>query len=331
MRYYSLTIQQQGASKPLRVYTSYPSGLGGKPDPNALNVQFDIPVCTYAVPSGMCGITVEGISLKDLSEAQSFVGTPDNPMNVTLAAGMGGGLPLENPKQAGAIVTGQVFQAFGNWVGTDMTLDLVLNPSVFTQDKGRQGNFSLAWKKGTQLSDALQQCLTTAYQGTSMKVSINIADTWVAPRDQQGVFTTLEGLAQSISSTTTTNDDPTDLGVMIGINNGTVLAWDSSHRPAPVQLSFTDLIGQPTWIGANQMQIKTAMRADLQLGSVIQMPRNYANAPGMVTTTAQSMPSSLKYKPTFTQTFQIIQLRQLGNFRSSDAGDWATVFNCVQL
>lgn len=326
MRYYELTIQQQGASKPLRTWTSYPNG---KPDPNALNIEFDIPVCTYAVPSGMVSITIEGISLSDLSEAQNFVGSPESPMIATLKGGMGGGLPLENPKQKGTIVVGQVFQAFGNWIGTDMTLDLVLNPSVFTQDKGNQGNFQLPWTKGTQLSDALQQCLSTAYQGKNTKLSINIADTWVATRDQQGSFTTLEGLAQYVGSATATDD--LNSGVQIGINNGTVSAWDSSYQPGAVQLSFTDLVGQPTWIDVNQMQIKTVMRADLQLGSIIQMPKNYANAPGMVTTTAQSMPSSLKYKPTFTQKFQIIQLRQLGNFRSTDAGEWATVFNCVQL
>lgn len=326
MRYYELTIQQQGASKPLRTWTSYPNG---KPDPNALNVQFDIPVCTYAVPAGMVSITVEGVALSDLSEAQNFVGPPDKPMIATLKGGMGGGLPLENPKQKGTIVVGEVFQAFGNWVGTDMTLELVLNPSVFTQQKGYQGNFILPWTKGTKLSDALQQCLSTAYQQSSPKISINIADSWVATRDQHGAYHTLEELAQAVSNATETDD--LNSGVQIGINNGTLMVWDSSYQPKAVQLSFTDFVGQPTWIDVNQMQIKTVMRSDLQLGSIIEMPKNYANVPGMVTTTAQSMPSSLKYKPTFTQKFQIIQLRQLGNFRSTDSGEWATVFNCAQL
>jgi hypothetical protein len=163
VRYYDLTIQQPGASQPFAHWTSYPSG---KPDSNALNIEFDIPVAPQATPIGMQTVTIYGVPMKMITEAYRLTGAgspgaaPTNPMNVVLKAGMGGGLPLENPKQKGVILQGSVFQSFGNWEGTDMTLDVVVSPAAFTHDN--PGNFVLSWTKGTQLSDALQQCLATA-------------------------------------------------------------------------------------------------------------------------------------------------------------------------
>jgi len=76
------------------------------------------------------------------------------------------------------------------------------------------------------------------------------------------------------------------------------------------------------------------MRGDLQVGSTIQMPKGYPNAPGFATTTAAAFPSSpvsAKYKPTFTQAFRIVEMHHIGNFRSTDAGEWCTLINAVQM
>lgn len=318
MRYYDITLTQPGSSKAVRQWTSY---LNGKPDPGALNLMFDIPVSYYATPVGGQTITIEGISLADLSQAQDFAG-----MNLTLKGGMGGGLPLENKAQQGTIVQGTIFQSFGNWVGTEMTLDFVLNPAVFTNDN--PGNFVLNWTKGQKLSDALRATLSAAYQKQKLPIDMRISDQWVADIDLPHSADTLEGLASQIAEQTA--DQPNG-PVNIAIQNGRITVQDETYKPSPIQIAFTDLIGQPTWIDVNTMQIKTVMRADLLVGSEIKMPDGYLNAPGAVTTAAQSQPSSLKYKPTFTQSFLVTQLRQVGDFRSTDSGEWATIFNCVQL
>jgi len=320
MRYYELTVTQQGSSTPFRKWTSYPNG---KPDPGALNIMFDMIISEQSSPVGQPMITIEGISLSDLSEAQQFAG-----MNVTLKAGMGGGLPLETKAQQGTIMQGQIFQSFGNWVGTEMTLDFVLNPAVF--DYSTPGNFVLNWTKGQKLSDAINQMLTTAYTKTPMPISINISDDWVADQDLPAYSYTLDGISEQIAEYTLSKSSG-PVGVAITIQNGKILVQDSTYSPDAIQINFNDLIGQPTWIDPNTMQISTVMRADLQFGSKIKMPKGFVGAPGSVTTTAQSMPSSYKYKSTFTQDFQITQLRHIGNFRSSDAGEWATVCNCLQL
>jgi hypothetical protein len=89
------------------------------------------------------------------------------------------------------------------------------------------------------------------------------------------------------------------------------------------------MIGQPTWIEPKLIQMKTVMRADLQIGSIITMPQGVQNAPGFVQTTNNSLPSSIKYQSAFQNNFQVREVRHIGNFRSSDAADWCTIFNCL--
>ena len=318
MRYYDLTLSAPGSSTPLRQWTSYPQG---RPDPNALNIMFDMPVAPYATPIGLQTITLEGVSLADLNEAQDFAG-----QNLTLKAGMGGGLPLENKAQKGTIIQGVIFQSFGNWVGTDMTLDFVVRPGVFSH--ANPGNFTHNWLKGSTLGNTLQQTLAAAYQASPIPVYMNISGAWVNDFDVKHSCTTLEGLSAFVYAQTANKKNGP---VQITIQNGNLVIFDATYQPSAITIDFKDLIGQPTWIDVNQMQMKTVMRSDLQVGSIIQMPQGYVGAPGGVTTTAQSMPSSQKYKSTFTQSFQINKLRHVGNFRSSDSGEWSTIFNCVQL
>ncbi|MHB8388240.1 MAG: hypothetical protein ACYDBH_01505 [Acidobacteriaceae bacterium] len=321
MRYYDLAVTQPGSGVIVKRWTSYPNG---KPDSSALNVLFDMPIAPYATPVGMQSITVEGISLADLTEAQQFAG-----MNCTLKGGMGGGLPLENPKQAGLIAQGQIFQSFGNWAGTDMRLDFILNPAIFTHDPHNRGSFMLHWPKGMWLGTAITNMLQAAYTGKqAMPISMNISNSLTNGYDNSHVHVTLAGISAFIANATATAPNGP---VNITIRNGTIFVYDKTYQPSPIQIVFTDLIGQPTWIDVNVMQIKAVMRADLQIGAIISMPKGYLDAPGFIVTSAQSMPSQLKYKSTFTQSFQVIKLRQIGNFRSSDSGEWSTILNCVQL
>ena len=108
-------------------WTSLPNG---RFDPNALLVEFDFFSFANA-SSGTDGatITIHGVGLANITQAQQFVGR-----NVTVKAGMSGGLPLESPQQAGLILNGQIFQSWANWVGTEMDLNFLVYPSRYTYD-----------------------------------------------------------------------------------------------------------------------------------------------------------------------------------------------------
>ena len=314
MRYYEITITPKGSTTPIRTWSSYP---GGVYDPGALDIEFDMPVTFYGAPSGGQPITIHGIALADLTQSQQFAG-----MNMIVRAGMKAGLPLVTPSQAGTIIAGDIFQSFGNWQGTDMTLDFVLNPAVYTNDV--EGNFTLIWPKGERLSDALTHCLQVALP--NMQISMNISPNLVLSDDGHHYCGTLDQMAQYISDLTEMKFKNT---VNISIQGGKLVIFDNTHTPNPIQLNFNDLIGQPTWIEPQVMQIKTVMRADLQMGSRITMPTGFQNAPGFVATNPASAPSSLKYKSTFSGNFTIKDIRHIGSYRSSDASNWCTIFNCV--
>lgn len=314
MRYYELSVTPQGSSKPSRVWTSHPNNVI---DRGALQIEYDALVGPYGTPTGASTITLRGIALKDLTQPQQFAG-----MTLELKAGMKAGLPLVNPSQAGTILKGQVFQAFGNWEGVNQTLDFVVLPGTYTLDN--PGNFVLTWRAGTKLSDALLQTLDVAYPDAP--ISMNISSDLVQNHDEIGVYDTIDQLAQVVGDIT---EGVFDNRVTIGIQAGKIVVFDTTYSPAPVQLVFTDFIGQPTWINVNTIQVKLVARSDLQMGSIVRMPQGLQNLPGFVNTTASSYPSSIKYQTTFQNNFIVQELRQIGNFRAADASQWVTIANCI--
>jgi hypothetical protein len=319
-RYYDLTVSTEAtASTPSRVVKQWTSHPNGSFDPGAQNVEFDIIVTPYNTPTGGQIIRIEGISLSDLQQAQAFTG-----LQFTLKAGMGKGLPLANPLQANIITQGFIFQSFGNWEGTEMSLDFVVYPSSYNINQ--PGNIVLNWTANTPLSTALKQCLITAFPLIPAPI-INISPNLILTHDEVGYYPSLESLAQGISDITQAQGHQ----VYITFQNGSIQVFDDTYVPVPVQIQFVDLIGQPTWINPNIMQAKLIMRADIQVGGKIMMPQGMQSAPGLITTRADSLPSNLKYKTAFQGAFSIVELRQLGNFRSTDGASWSTIVNCQVL
>jgi hypothetical protein len=171
--------------------------------------------------------------------------------------------------------------------------------------------------------------LTAAYP-TNPPPILNISTAYAAP--PQGVnhsVTTLTEMAQFIKSIT-------NQMVSISANNaGTIVCYDGTNPNgnAAIQLLFNDLIGQPKWVNVNTMQFTSFMRADMQIGSLVTMPKGLPNAPSSVTTAGASLPSSLKYQSAFQypSQFTITGVRHIGNFRDPDGSSWATVFEAIPL
>jgi len=301
-----------------RIWTSHPNGVF---DPAALDIEFDCQIADYATAPNAFSITIRGVSLADLSQANQFVG-----MQLSLQGGMKAGLPLANPLRAGPIVNGEVFQAYGNWEGTDMRLDLVVVPSAYTLDN--PGNIVLNWRAGQPLGEALTNTLQVAYPGVPIQMSIS--DQLVQSHDEVHFSATLHELAQCIQGITQGHFlGPNYGGVRVTLANGRFLIWDDTFQPPKIQIAFTDFIGQPTWLKENTMVFKTAIRSDLQVGALVVMPQGLQNKPGMVTTTAQAFPSSINYQIAFQGAFQITGLRHIGSYRSPDGASWTTVVNCI--
>jgi len=331
-RYYDISIYQPGPLNPstpnipLRTWTSHPNGVY---DPNAWNVEFDILAYDYAEPAGASTISIEGPSLEDLAQHISYAGNILNSfsgMTLQLKGGMHQGLPLSNPKQAGILTTGNIFQSFGNWEGTDQTLDFVIMPAgknTFQQP----GNFMLDWKPGTSLNQAVRNTLTAAMPGFTILTNFSPAIT--TTYEEKGYWATLEQFAKHIKTITKGYFSAQYPGVSISLTGSSIVCFDATVTSPPIQIDFNDLIGQPTWIDYETMQMKLVLRGDLHMGSYIKMPQKLLPGAGFVTTLANSLPSYAKHSAIFQGTFNVISLRHIGTSRSADGAQWVSIVNCI--
>jgi len=327
MRYYELTITPKDSESPAdekhRLQTSVAgkatgktgkvrkwSSLNkdGKTNLNALQIDVDIPVVNYADPMGMPTIKLYGVTMEDIKQATNLNGA-----TVELSVGMSKGLPLANPEQRGVVLIGSVYQAFGNWQGEQMTLDIiVMAVSSFNN------NYSFSWKKGTSMKKMIEQVLKRNHPEFTVKSKIK--DNLILSADETGYYFSLNQFSKylnDVSRSIITN--PEYRGVNISIRGNTFVIEDGSSKAKPKKISFVDLIGQPQWIDYGNMQFKTAMRADIHVGDYVELPES------AIKTSGKSMQGFKKDDMAFKGEFYVSQVRHVGSSRQPDANSWCTV------
>lgn len=315
MRYYTIVIREPGSTGDTAgVIRRFTSWNGRRTDPGALDIEMDVPVTFFATPYGAPFVRVWGVDLKTLSGAQNF-----NLKAIEVYGGMQKGLPLAISGQRGLLCAGTIQQAFGNWVGTQMTLDLVFTAGDKPADQVI--NLTIDWKSGTKLADAIRSTLSTAFPGYGAE--INIDDRLVLPSDQPGFYGTMLQFATYVREVSLgIVRDPNYSGVNILLQEKTFVVQDGTRRTQPKEILFTDLIGQITWLTSRSVSIMTVMRADLQSGAFVKLP------PGFAITTPQSMSQARPEEP-FAGVFQVTAGRHVGRFRQADATSWVSVFEAL--
>lgn len=316
-RYYDIIISKEIGSPPIRRYTSFTNGAT---DPNAQQIELDIYEIASGLPNGDTAsyVRVWGIPLTDIAQAANL-----NNMAIQVFAGMQKGLPLANPAQAALIAQGFIFQAYGNWIGTEMTLDLQIKPGTGTQANPK--NIVLNWKKGQQLADALRSTLSTAFPNYGANnIKINISPNLVLTADEPSYHETVPQIAQYLKALTQTLIGGDYPGIDILFKQNTIIVYDGSSRANPKQIAFTDLIGQVTWAGPGLVQATCVMRADIGVGDYIKLP------PGQVTINQASL-SQFRQGSVFQGEFIVSSVRHVGNYRQPAAEAWITALECNPL
>ena len=311
------------SAQPTKVWTSHPNGIY---DPGAQNIEFDVLILDQAMgnsPSFL--VTVEGVSFEDIKQHQNF-----RNYGIRLYAGMLPGLPLANNQPTpGLVAQGYVQQGIGNWVGEDMSLTFVCYWSPFTPSN--PGPIVFQWNPGQSLQAALQSCLATAYPG--YPITIQISQNLATTHPVKHVAHTLGGLAYWLKRYTKGDVSATYPGISIyHQQDGSILVTDRTATPTATKLLFTDLIGQPAWAGgeteAYALDVVTALRADISAGNALEMPQVDLNAPGLVFEMPSFNNASVDYNLSFNGKFTVASARYVGNFRSSNAAEWVTVYRC---
>ena len=328
MRYYKIAVTPAGSTAAPIIYQSHPNGVQQPPDPGALNVELALYGGVAGLPGGGDDtanyVRIWGIPITTISQAHNLNGSA-----ITVSGGMGVGLPLATAESAyaGVLAIGTVYQAFGNWIGTNQTLDLVI---VGTTNQTTQTTFPYAppknivfnWKAGTPMGQAIAQTLSVAYPGypQDVKVSPNL----VLDRDEVGIYSSLQIFSQFVRELSQAYGSA---GVDVSYVGNGFRVYDGSQPPAAKQLQFIDLIGQPTWSSAGTLQATCVMRSDIQLGDMVTMPfQSSSGAAGIVVTTPQSY-SNTRQGSIFSGSFKVQKVRHVGNFRQPDATSWVTVMD----
>lgn len=358
MRYYAITMtnSQTGANV-------LPSSLNGLPlsslappaqaspggpnsqsvaNPAALNIEFDIPVQSYGFPlpqggpgSASAYLRIWGLGLQDLQQSYELVPPANNggaptTTNIVILGGMSKGLPLANPSEQGVICQGAILQAYGNWIGTEQTLDLAI--IARSGSAGHTGNFVFSWPTGTSLQSAISNTLSIALPTYTQAISIspNLVlnyNEYANFGSLQEMSSYLNAISKKIMQSSTYAGVTASLsgsagGASMGAPGGpSVVVTDGTQSATtPLQILFQDMIGQPTWIGVRTISAKFVLRGDLSIGQLITVPTT--NQIGLFTTTQSSWQ---RLQPAFTGQFKINSIHHFGNFRQASSESWCTV------
>jgi hypothetical protein len=303
-------------------------------NPAALNIEFDMPQYEANVGGSSTSnyIRVWGVGLQDLRAATNF-----NDQNLELSAGMAEGYPLATPSQRGLLVKGRILQAFGNWLGTDMTLDFYIVPLGSGSEK-QPVNYTISGKKGEKMADVIQRTLKTALPpGT--KIEITVRSDRTLPADEASPHTSMYDFAQKVTQLTQKHDDKTgqitDPGVtIVAGHDGIVRATEGDPKrlettPGATDIQFQDLLGQVTWAEPGILTAKLVLRGDLHIGQFLKFP------PGLSTVTAAAFSEAGTTgrdadNLTFSGTFRISRIHHWGNYRQADAMSWNTTVWCIK-
>ena len=345
MRYYKITLQPvdsshasvassgdalTGAKRSLS-FTTHPNGLQAAPDMGAMHVLFDLPVTAFDAPQASFYVEIRGVDIATISQASDLQG-----WQVKIYGGMGKGYPLAKPDQAGLLVVGSVFQAFGNWQDTNMSLNLLVQPFTKPLNETNYPKLTWHWQKGQKITDAISQTFKAALPDYGLDFTA-VGNNLTAGSDDIGFYGDIPSLAQVISSVSTAaNPDTSYQGVKFYLRNKTFYFYDNGTSRDPKKIEFEDMIGQPTWIGPGRVMMQTVMRADINMNDVITMPAFNQNGSNQTLagygTIAATQASGIipKRKSLFQGNFTVTGIRHIGDSRNPDGAAWVTVFNLVQ-
>jgi hypothetical protein len=411
MRYYAIKIDGAPAVFPGIAHADtigaqWCSVIGGKNDPSAQQVEFDLSWTELSNDTPNCVATVYNIPFDQIGAMANLI---DH--QVSIFGGMYPGLPLATQHYqrnlTGFLCGGQIVRCWGAWNGTEMSISFAFAPSQIGQTPGQEasqpsesnpvvgttfdtggmiggspkmarraaprrfarvgvmpldsggislggvtfgsgfsiigGVESLLFGGGGTLSNplnlvhnlmpnmplstAIQQTLNTAFPG--LKLSMSISPNLKLPSQDAGIFQSMtqyaaqiKQLSQSILGTANNYS-----GVKMVTNGQILKVFDTASPPinGERQIQFADLVGQPTWSGINEINITCVMRCDVQIGDVVTLPPGLLTGVGMNAGYSGALAGAISFQGSF----DVTQVRHVGNFRDPNGNAWVTVITAT--
>ena len=300
---------------------TYDSAPNGAADPNALLVEMDVSVTSVDAPNNGSFVRIWGLGIDAISQTRNYYGK-----SIEVHGGMARGLPLAKPQQFGLLSKGVITQAYGNWEGVNQTLDLVFAPGGEGPCAGgpnpmpAKKNIVLNWKKDQELGPAIEAALRSGFP--DWEIALNISEKIIAKEDQPAFFPNLYDLGHFVRRITQQMIGGHYPGVSIDASSGKFKVFDEPKGDN--QIRFEDLIGMPTWIGPQTIQVKTVMRADIKIDQKITLPETFVNS----SQSGAPVGSFQNQRMAFTGDWSVQSIRHVGNSRAPVGDAWVSIFEC---
>lgn len=325
MRYYRLDIINPKTGKP-------PVDCNGKPigpfdtskTPGCgLHVEFDVEVAGLDVVNSGTMLTIYGLPIDMLKQSVSLQGGL-----VRMKAGFVEGLPLANPQQQGEVIYGEIYLAYANWIGTNQTLNLVINPTVRKTDDGKPFSIEGDGLKGEKVGDVISRALQKAFP--NKLIDCTVSDSLVLPEPWTGKYTEIGSLAMVVKNASIAMmRNERYSGIAISILSDRIRIYDNASAKwgEPKTIHAHELVGQPTWIAPFTVSFKCPMRGDIRCGDVVKLPEGlYSGAASIVMANTTAPSVIAKNSTTFTGKFLVKSVRHIGSYLTADGDAWVTVF-----
>jgi hypothetical protein len=175
------------------------------------------------------------------------------------------------------------------------------------------------------LKNAVQETLSRAFPKASINMLISSA-LKLAYQDA-GMYQSMPQYAKYVNKLSQSILGPNKyLGINFSANSNKLNVWDGTQPVSTGDISYLDLIGQPTWIDMFQVNIKVVLRAGLQIGSHLTLP------PTLMTTGAGSFAPNVpeqKKNLAFSGDFIVTRVLHIGDFRNPDGSSWCTNYEAT--
>jgi hypothetical protein len=286
----------------------------GDHNPNCPMVVFDIQAAPLNMPVNNSVVRIFGVPLYEIGQAWQLIGK-----NIAIYGGMSEGLPLANKFQAGLLAKGTIYQSFGNWVGTEQSLDLAIAPAASLPTP-----ITLEYKPKTPLGTMIKNTLNKYYPQLPVDMS-QFDNSQAVIYTDNAAFRNITELCQWLAKTPGYKD------VRIVEQTGVFKVSNAKGREKngnePRQISPLDLLGQPTWIDYATISIILVMRADIEVGTRFVLPTTMLISPPVM----QGNINRERTMGSFQGTFIANSVRHIGQNRATDAMGWATIVEAGQV
>lgn len=313
----------ESSTSPLS-YTSPTPTKQPKSNGGALHISFDFPViaCDLNVTGG--ALTLYGLPATMLNQSVNLYLA-----NIRVFAGFQNGLPLATSQAQRIpprmIVSGQIWNAYGNWQGVEQTLNLVVNASEQYDDDGNPLELTYKGTKGEKLSDVIVRMMKGKFKKKAIRVDIN-PDIVLSESETGITYSSISDFAFALKENSKSQD------VDIAVTPDTIVVYDRQAHGNSVTIAGWDLIGQPTWIDFNTVSFKIPMRGDISIADRVTLPRSLTSGPaGVLALSNNSRNKAFMNNSFFTGDFQVKSVRHVGDFRNPSGDAWVTIVEAIGI